>query len=105
MSERSESNASNGSCPWVEKFNALPKEVRTIGAALEAKTRIQHLNLEKRRLKSNYQKSCREIDQHIASGVERLDDRHKRLSDTDRAARGWAAGSSQRRHQLEPIIV
>lgn len=64
MSEAN-TDSTNCSCPWAEKFNALPDEVRTIGAALEAKTRIQHLNFEKRRLKANYQKSCREINQHI----------------------------------------
>jgi hypothetical protein len=50
---------------WSDKFNELPTEIRTIGAAMECQTRIQHLKMEKRRLKSAYQKSCAEINDHL----------------------------------------
>ena len=50
---------------WSKKFNALPKEIRIIGAAQEAKTRIQHLNFEKDRLKTSYRQSCAKINDHI----------------------------------------
>jgi len=50
---------------WDEKFNALPEETRIIGCAMEAKTRIQHLKLEKERLKKRYKQSCLEINGHI----------------------------------------
>ena len=50
---------------WTEKFNALPREVREIGAAMECKTRIQHLEMEKARLLKRYRQSVMEIDDHI----------------------------------------
>lgn len=50
---------------WSAEFNALPHEVRTIGAALEARIRIQMLNMEKGRLKKMYGKSIAEINDHI----------------------------------------
>ena len=50
---------------WADKFNALPGDVRRIGSAMDNLTRIQQLEMEKRRLKAAYQKSCREIDDHI----------------------------------------
>ena len=52
---------------WTKKFNELPKEIRVIGSAMEAQTRIQHLKLEKDRLRKRYQQSCREINEHIKS--------------------------------------
>jgi predicted RNase H-like nuclease (RuvC/YqgF family) len=48
-----------------ELFNALPKRTRTIGAAMECQTRIQHLRFEKDRLKKRYQQSVKEINEHI----------------------------------------
>lgn len=50
---------------WSALFNDLPFDIRKIGAAMETKTRIQHLLMEKSRLKSRYQKSCAEINDHI----------------------------------------
>lgn len=50
---------------WSEKFNNLSLEHRTIGSALDSKLRIQHLNFEKQRLASAYQKSLKEINAHI----------------------------------------
>lgn len=50
---------------WSKDFNALPDEVRTIGAAMEAKTRIQHLTMEKERLKHRYDQSVSEINDYI----------------------------------------
>ena len=52
---------------WTKEFNALPKEVRTIGSAMEAKTRIQHLNFEKDRIQKRYRQSLDEINKHIKS--------------------------------------
>ena len=49
---------------WSEEFNKLPKEIRLIGSALQAQTRIQHLRFEKERLKQRYFDSCREIAEH-----------------------------------------
>jgi len=50
---------------WSEKFNALPRDIRHIGAMCEIELRIQHLNMEKVRLKRRYQQSCRQINDHI----------------------------------------
>ena len=50
---------------WAKEFNALPEEVRTIGCAMEARTRIQQLEMEKVRLKKRYRQSVGEIDAHI----------------------------------------
>ena len=50
---------------WSKEFNALPEEVRTIGCAMEARTRIQQLEMEKDRLKKRYRQSVGEIDAHI----------------------------------------
>lgn len=50
---------------WSEKYNALPRDVRRIGAAMESRTRIQHLNFEKERLKKRYRQSLAEINDHI----------------------------------------
>ena len=52
---------------WSKKFNELPKEIRTIGAAMEARIRIQHLNMEKDRLRKRCRQSCDEINEHIKS--------------------------------------
>jgi len=67
---------------WSEKFNALPDDVRRIGAGLEAHLRIQHLNFEKDRLKKNYERSLREINAHITNCKEWL----KRLESEHNAA-------------------
>lgn len=61
---------------WSKEFNALPKEIRAIGAAMECRTRIQHLKFEKLRLKKHYTQSCEEINEHIRNceaGLRRLD--------------------------------
>jgi len=52
---------------WSDRFNALPKDIRTIGAAMEARTRIQHLGFEKDRLKKRYIQSLNEINAHLIS--------------------------------------
>jgi hypothetical protein len=52
---------------WSAQFNTLPDDVRTIGAALEAKVRIQMLNKEKERIKRRSAQSVREINLYIAS--------------------------------------
>lgn len=57
---------------WSGKFNALPIEVRTIGAALSSQQRIQHLNFEKARLKRRYRESLAEINLHIKNCEEHL---------------------------------
>ena len=59
---RNELNDSNGSLDWAEMFNGLPREVRRISTALECKTRIQHLNMEKDRLKRRHAQSVKEIN-------------------------------------------
>ena len=51
---------------WSDKFNALSKEHRTIGAAMELQLRIQHLDFEIGRHKEairkarEHQKNCKE---------------------------------------------
>lgn len=50
---------------WSAEFNALPPEIRTIGAAMQLRTRIQHLKFEKARLKRRYTQSVAEINDHI----------------------------------------
>jgi hypothetical protein len=50
---------------WSKDFNSLPEDVRTIGCVLEARTRIQQLEMEKERLKKHYRQSVDEIDGHI----------------------------------------
>jgi len=50
---------------WSARFNALPYETRLIGAAMESRTRIQQLRIEKDRLKRRYDQSIKEIDLHI----------------------------------------
>ena len=50
---------------WSKDFNALPDEVRLIGCAMEARTRIQMLEMEKDRLKKIYRRNIGEIDAYI----------------------------------------
>lgn len=50
---------------WSKDFNALPEDVRTIGCAMEARTRIQMLEMEKDRLKKSYRRNIGEIDAYI----------------------------------------
>jgi len=50
---------------WTAEFNALPEHIRTIGCAMEARTRIQQLKMEKGRLKRHYELSVHEVDEHI----------------------------------------
>lgn len=49
---------------WSQAFNALPYETRTIGIALEIRTRLQHLDFERRRLKAAYRLSLSKIRDH-----------------------------------------
>ena len=58
---------------WTEKFNSQSEEVRTIGQAMELQTRIQHLNFEKDRLKSRYNQSVKEINDHIKNCEQSLE--------------------------------
>jgi hypothetical protein len=69
---RNELSDSNGSPDWAEMFNGLPREVRRISTALECKTRIQHLNMEKDRLKRRHAQSVKEINDHIANCASHL---------------------------------
>lgn len=48
-----------------EFFNNLPLETRRVLIRQNCRLRIQHLLLEKDRLKSNYQRSLKEINEHI----------------------------------------
>ena len=57
---------------WSKEFNALPKGMRIIGAAMEAKTRIQHLLFEKKRMRKRYLQSCQEINEHLKNCEEML---------------------------------
>ena len=57
---------------WSKEFNALPEEVRIIGSALELKIRMQHLLIEKDRIKKRYRQSLREIDDHTKNCKEWL---------------------------------
>ena len=50
---------------WSKEFNKLPKEVRIIAGAISCRENIQYLNFEKRRLKSRYTQSLKEINDHI----------------------------------------
>ncbi len=50
---------------WSKEYNALPMEIRVICSAQEAGLRIQHLNLEKERLRKRYRQSCGEINNYI----------------------------------------
>jgi transcriptional regulator of heat shock response len=50
---------------WSAEYNVLPMEIRIIGSAINNQTRINQLEAEKHRLKQRYQKSVREINDHI----------------------------------------
>lgn len=50
---------------WSSEYNALPIETRKIASVLNTQTRIQHLEMEKSRLKKSYQHNLREINLHI----------------------------------------
>lgn len=50
------------SCEWSARFNALPEDIRTIGVAMELKTRIQQLAMEKGRLKARYLMSVADVN-------------------------------------------
>lgn len=52
-------------CEWSARFNALPEGIRTIGVAMELKTRIQQLAMEKGRLKAHYQMAVADVDAHM----------------------------------------
>lgn len=64
---------------WHKEFNLLPKPIRIVGTGTEALLRIQHLKMEKERLKRNYQRSCNDINEHIRNCEEAL----RRLDDYD----------------------
>ena len=50
---------------WSDKFNALPKEIRLIGAMCQTEMRIQQLGMEKARLVIRHSQSMKEINAHI----------------------------------------
>lgn len=50
---------------WTEEYNALPHEVRIIGSAMDSRTRINQLKMEKMRLKLRYIQSLKEVNDHI----------------------------------------
>ncbi len=50
---------------WASEYNLLPADVRLIGSAMEVRTRIQHLKMEKDRIKKRYQESMREINDYL----------------------------------------
>lgn len=66
---------------WSDKFNALPYEIRNIATMCEAETRIQMLNMEKKRLKKAYRSSLSEINAHISNIQKFLDREGKLLPD------------------------
>ena len=67
---------------WNDRFNALPKDVRVIGSAMEAQTRIQQLNFEKDRLRVRYKQSMKECNDHIRNCEKWLADLEKRSETT-----------------------
>lgn len=50
---------------WSDAWNELPYDIRHIGAMCEYELRIQHLQMEKNRLKKRYTQSLKEINEHI----------------------------------------
>lgn len=50
---------------WSADWNALPHPIRIIGAALECKLRVQHLEMEKARAKKAYERICQDCNRHI----------------------------------------
>ncbi len=50
---------------WSEEFNKLPRDVRHVVAMNEIELRIQHLRMEKERLKKRYTQSVSEINGYI----------------------------------------
>lgn len=57
---------------WSTLFNSLPDDIRLIGCAMEEKTRIQHLEMEKDRIRKNFDRTMREINEHVESCEKRL---------------------------------
>lgn len=60
---------------WSIAFNSLPDEVRTIGVAMDIKTRLQQLYFERKRLKEAYDRSLSKIREHeknLHSSLRRL---------------------------------
>jgi hypothetical protein len=72
----------------TDAFNNLPADVRKIYIAMEIKVRMQHLTFEKRRIKSAYNKSVREIDAHMRNLQSSLDKLECELSATQPTADG-----------------
>ena len=60
--------------PWVDAYNALPDMDRKIGQAMEIKVRLQHLDFERDRLKSAYDRSLADIRAHEKNLLRSLDD-------------------------------
>lgn len=52
---------------WSDAFNALPRDIRHIGAMTETELRIRGLQREKKRLQTRYRQSLKEINEHIAN--------------------------------------
>jgi hypothetical protein len=70
-----------------EMFNNLPFEIRKICCAVGIRERMQHLTFEKRRLKSAYNKSVREIDAHmrnLQSSLDQLENELRRMALDDK---------------------
>ena len=57
---------------WSARHNDLPHELRQIGAAMELRTRIQHLRFERERLVARHKQSLAEIDAHIKTCADEL---------------------------------
>jgi hypothetical protein len=63
---------------WPKEFNALPESARIIGAAMEIRTRMQHLRFEKGRLTQRYKQSSKEINEHMRNCEKLLLDLERR---------------------------
>ena len=55
-----------------DQWNALPEHTRLLGQIMEARTCIQHLSMERVRLRKHYHQSLRSINDHELSCVEGL---------------------------------
>ena len=50
---------------WADKWNALPFEIRCIGAMTDIELRINQLLVERARTEKHYRAHIKEIDAHI----------------------------------------
>ena len=61
---------------WNKEFNELPRGIRTIGCAVDIITRINQMEIDKKRIKKSCKNACAEIDSHIKNckdGLARLE--------------------------------